>query len=144
MARSVVVLPQPEGPSSVRCSPAPTVKLTPRTAATVAVAHDQVAHLDRAPGSRSLASRAGRRGAPPRTGSTSATTTASVWISAIAAVSSELVENHDSTIDGVITLAFGPIRRIEAPSSRTLAMNSSSHAATRPGLSSGIVTVRMR
>src|SRR4029453_13908644 len=34
IARSVVVLPQPEGPSSVRCSPAPTVKLTPRTAMT--------------------------------------------------------------------------------------------------------------
>ena len=35
IARSVVVLPQPEGPSSVRCSPAPTVKVTPRTATTV-------------------------------------------------------------------------------------------------------------
>ena len=35
IARSVVVLPQPDGPSSVRCSPAPTVKLTPRTATTV-------------------------------------------------------------------------------------------------------------
>ena len=35
MARSVVVLPQPDGPSSVRCSPAATVKETPRTAATL-------------------------------------------------------------------------------------------------------------
>ena len=34
IARSVVVLPHPEGPSSVRCSPAPTVNVTPRTAAT--------------------------------------------------------------------------------------------------------------
>src|SRR5439155_26897318 len=35
MARSVVVLPQPDGPSSVTCSPAPTPNVTPRTAATV-------------------------------------------------------------------------------------------------------------
>ena len=34
IARSVVVLPHPDGPSSVRCSPAPTSKVTPRTAAT--------------------------------------------------------------------------------------------------------------
>src|SRR6267143_5040352 len=34
IARSVVVLPQPEGPSRVRCSPAPTVNVTPRTATT--------------------------------------------------------------------------------------------------------------
>ncbi len=33
-ARSVVVLPQPEGPSSVSCWPAATVKLTGPTAAT--------------------------------------------------------------------------------------------------------------
>ena len=32
MARNVVVLPQPEGPSNVTCSPRPTVKLTPFTA----------------------------------------------------------------------------------------------------------------
>ena len=31
-ARRVVVFPQPDGPSSVRCSPRPTVKLTPFTA----------------------------------------------------------------------------------------------------------------
>ena len=35
IARSVVVLPHPEGPSSVRCSPAPTLKVTPPTATTV-------------------------------------------------------------------------------------------------------------
>jgi hypothetical protein len=34
IARNVVVLPQPEGPSRVRCSPRPTVKPTPSTAAT--------------------------------------------------------------------------------------------------------------
>src|SRR6266536_5301956 len=68
--------------------------------------------------------------------------TANVWRSAMAAVSSVLVENHDSTMAGVITLAFGPMSRIEAPSSRTLAMKSRSQAATRPGLSSGMVTVR--
>ncbi len=33
MALSVVVLPQPDGPSKVRCSPAPTENVTPRTAA---------------------------------------------------------------------------------------------------------------
>jgi hypothetical protein len=35
IARSVVVLPQPEGPSSVSCSPGKTLKLTPRTAGTL-------------------------------------------------------------------------------------------------------------
>ena len=62
----------------------------------------------------------------------------------MAAVSSELVENQDSTMAGVMTLAFGPISRIDAPSSRTLAMKSRSHAAIRPGLRSGMVTVRSR
>jgi hypothetical protein len=33
-ARKVVVLPQPDGPSSVSCSPGKTLKLTPRTAGT--------------------------------------------------------------------------------------------------------------
>ena len=47
-------------------------------------------------------------------------------------------------MEGVKTLECGPISRIEAPSSRTLAMNSSNQAATRPGLSSGTVTVRTR
>src|SRR6478609_670924 len=70
--------------------------------------------------------------------------TTSVWISAKVAVSSELVPNHDSTIDGVMTFECGPISRMEAPSSLTLAINSSSHAATRPGTSSGTVTVRTR
>ena len=37
IARSVVVLPQPDGPSSVNCSPGMTLKLTPRTAGTLAV-----------------------------------------------------------------------------------------------------------
>ena len=32
MARKVVVLPQPDGPSRVTCSPRSTVKLTPLTA----------------------------------------------------------------------------------------------------------------
>ena len=45
---------------------------------------------------------------------------------------------------GVMTLAFGPISRMDAPSSRTLAMKSSSQAAIRPGRSSGMVTVRIR
>src|SRR5262249_20781839 len=35
MARSVVVLPHPEGPSSVNCSPARTWKLTPATTVTL-------------------------------------------------------------------------------------------------------------
>src|SRR5262249_32616334 len=108
-----------------------------------AVADDQVAHLDRrarhahspscwtAP--RATANRIAG-GAPP----------ARVGKSAMAAVSSVLVENHDSTIAGVMTFAFGPISKIDAPSSRTLAMKSRSHAAISPGLSSGIVTVRSR
>jgi hypothetical protein len=45
-------------------------------------------------------------------------------------------------IDGAMTCALGPTRKIDTPSSRTLAMNKSSHAATMPGRSNGIVTVR--
>ena len=44
---------------------------------------------------------------------------------------------------GAITLEFGPIRKIDTPSSRTEAMKISSHAATRPGRSNGMVTVRI-
>src|SRR5262249_36053027 len=70
--------------------------------------------------------------------------TTNVWINAIAAVSSELVANQASTIAGVSTLEFGPINRMDAPSSRTLAMKRSSHAAMRPGRNSGMVIRRMR
>ena len=73
----------------------------------------------------------------------SATITVKVWISAIAAVSSVPLVAKALTIDGAITLALGPIRNTEAPSSRTQAMKISSHAASMPGLSSGRVTVRI-
>ena len=59
--------------------------------------------------------------------------TVAVWISAIAADSSELELSQELTIAGAITLEFGPIRKIETPSSRTEAMKISSHAATMPG-----------
>src|SRR5262249_16132629 len=78
------------------------------------------------------------------TSTITARATTSVWMKARVAVSSELVPNQDSTIEGAITFECGPINKIEAPSSRTLAMNSSNHAAIRPGLSRGIVTVRTR
>src|SRR5207247_7565937 len=108
-----------------------------------AIPNDQVAYLDR---------RAGHRHSPPgwtarratANSRASAATTARVCNSAIAAVSSVLVENHDSTMAGVMTLAFGPISNMDAPSSRTLAMKRRSHAAISPGLSSGMVTVRSR
>ena len=73
----------------------------------------------------------------------SATITVAVWISAIAAVSSVPLEAKAATIDGAITLAFGPIRKTDTPSSRTQAMKISSHAARMPGFSSGRVTVRI-
>ena len=140
MARSVVVLPQPEGPSRVRCSPAATENVTPADRGDRAVADDQVADLDGggpAPRRERLAHvtrpAAGWRAGPPRRGAPGPPTTARVWSSAIAAVSSVLVENHDSTMVGVMTLALGPISRIDAPSSRTLAMKRSSQAAIRPG-----------
>ena len=65
---------------------------------------------------------------------TSATITVKVWISAIAAVSSVPLVAKALTIDGAITLALGPIRKADTPSSRTQAMKISSHAATMPGL----------
>src|SRR4051812_21927749 len=68
-----------------------------------------------------------------------ATITVAVWISAIAAVSSVPLEANAATIDGAITLALGPIRKTDAPSSRTQAMKISSHAARMPGLSGGRV-----
>src|SRR5262249_14526811 len=115
-----------------------------------AVAHHEVAHLDRRAGrgarpaepAHSPGCCTARRAAAKRR--IRARATASVCSRAMAAVSSVLVENHDSTMAGVMTLARGPIRRIDAPSSRTLAMNSRSHAATSPGRSSGMVTVRIR
>src|SRR5262249_21721546 len=67
-----------------------------------------------------------------------------VWIKAIAAVNSELLENQDSTMAGVSTFEVGPISRMEAPSSRTLATKISSHAAKRPGRRSGATIVRRR
>ena len=67
-----------------------------------------------------------------------------VWIKAIAAVSSELDENQASTIAGVMTFESGPISRMDAPSSRTLATKMSSQAARRPGLNKGAVIVRKR
>src|SRR5689334_6765096 len=72
-----------------------------------------------------------------------ATTTLAVWISAIAAVSSVPLEAKADTIDGAITLALGPIRNTETPSSRTQAMKISSQAAITPGFRSGSVTVRI-
>src|SRR5207247_9580821 len=104
-----------------------------------AVADHQVAHLDGRPAhAHSPTGWVARRATANRM--TSAMATASVWRTAMAAVSSELVENHASTMAGVMTFAFGPIKRMDAPSSRTLAMKSRSHAATRPGLSSGKLT----
>src|SRR5262249_12446237 len=67
-----------------------------------------------------------------------------VWINAMAAVNSELLENQDSTIAGVSTFEVGPISRMEAPSSRTLATKINSHAARRPGRRSGTRMVRRR
>ena len=45
--------------------------------------------------------------------------TVAVWISAIAADSSELELSQELTMAGAITFEFGPIRKIETPSSRT-------------------------
>src|SRR5262249_62137555 len=56
--------------------------------------------------------------------------TASVCRRAMAAVCSVLVENHDSTMAGVITLALGPMSRMDAPSSRKLATQRKSTAAS--------------
>src|SRR5580704_20682 len=105
----------------------------------VAIAHDQVLHVDtRLAHVSSLVTPL-----VSRNRIASAATTVKVWISAIAAVSSVPLEAKAATIDGAITLALGPIRNTEAPSSRTQAMKISSHAASMPGLSSGRVTVRI-
>src|SRR5258708_4377300 len=105
----------------------------------IAVAHDQVLPLDtrHAHVSSFVTPRVSRNRIA------SATITVKVWISAIAAVSSVPLEAKAATIDGAITLALGPIRNTEAPSSRTQAMKISSQAASMPGLSSGRVTVRI-
>ena len=50
--------------------------------------------------------------------------------------------SQELMIDGAMTLALGPTRKIDTPNSRTLAINTSSHAAAITGRSSGIVTVR--
>ena len=46
-------------------------------------------------------------------------------------------------IDGAMTFALLPTRKIDTPSSRTLAMNTNSQAAMIPGRSNGRVTVRI-
>ena len=68
--------------------------------------------------------------------------TAALWISARAADNSveELIQAL--TIAGAMTLALGPTRKIETPSSRTLAINRRSQAAMIPGRNNGRVTVR--
>src|SRR3954463_10916853 len=105
----------------------------------VAVAHDQILYFDarHAHCSSLVMPRA------TRNRMTNATMTVKVWISAIAAVSSVPLVAKALTIDGAITLALGPIRKAEAPSSRTQAMKISSHAARMPGFRSGKVTVRI-
>src|SRR5204862_7919119 len=72
----------------------------------------------------------------------SATNTADVCMIAKAVDSSVDELSQALAIDGAMTCALGPTRKIDTPSSRTLAMNRSSQAATMPGRSSGIVTVR--
>ena len=73
----------------------------------------------------------------------SAMNTAADWISANAADKVEDELSQASMIDGAMTLALLPTRKIDTPSSRTLAMNTSSQAAMIPGRSSGKVTVRI-
>ena len=70
--------------------------------------------------------------------------TAADWISAKAEESVDDELSHASMIEGAMTLALLPTRKIETPSSLTLAMNTNSHAAIIPGRSSGSVTVRIR
>src|SRR5215472_2379451 len=74
----------------------------------------------------------------------SAMKTAADWISAKAAESVEDELSHASIIDGAMTLALLPTRKIETPSSLTLAMKTNSLAAIIPGRSSGSATVRIR
>ena len=105
----------------------------------VYVTHDQVFDVD-ARGTHAISLVAPR---VRRNRIISATITVKVWISAIAAVSSVPEVAKALTIDGAITLALGPIRNTEAPSSRTQAMKISSHAARMPGFRSGRVTVRI-
>src|SRR3954465_6278272 len=73
----------------------------------------------------------------------SAMNTAADWIRASAADRVEDELSHASMIDGAMTLALLPTRKIDTPSSRTLAMNTSSHAAMIPGRNNGRVTVRI-
>src|SRR3954470_6286405 len=109
----------------------------------VAVADDQIRDLDM-PGVGRRDAHAASRCSPrvARKRMASATATVRVWMSARAAVSSLLELFQALAIEGAITLALGPMRKIEAPSSLTLAMNMRSHAARIPGRSSGRVTVR--
>src|SRR5262249_38266919 len=105
----------------------------------VAVADDEVLHLD----ARRAHSISRVMPRVRRNRIISATITVKVWIKAIAAVSSVPLVAKALTIDGAITLALGPIRKTEAPSSRRRAMKISSQAAITPGRSNGRVTVRI-
>src|SRR5215471_7593201 len=74
----------------------------------------------------------------------SAINTAADWISASAEESVDDELSPASIIEGAMTLALLPTRKIDTPSSLTLAINTNSHAAIIPGRSSGSVTVRIR
>jgi hypothetical protein len=103
-----------------------------------AIAYDEIGDLD---------ARLAHRNSPDnrrvaRNMMASATNTADVWMIASAVESSVEELSQALAIDGAMTCAFGPTRKIDTPSSRTLAMNSKSHVATMPGRNSGMVTVR--
>jgi hypothetical protein len=69
--------------------------------------------------------------------------TVAVRIIAMAADNSELEDNQALMIAGDITFDCGPIRKTDAPSSRTEAMKISNQAAAIPGRNSGSETVRI-
>src|SRR5882724_2260238 len=85
-----------------------------------AITHDQIGDLD---------ARVAHRNSPEnrrvaRNRMASATNTAEVWIIASAVDNSVEELSQALAIDGAMTCALGPTRKIETPSSRTLAMNS--------------------
>ena len=99
-------------------------------------AHDQIGDLDA--GLVHWVAPVTRRARLNRTAT--ATNTVAVWISAIAADSSELELSQELTIAGVITLEFGPIRKIDTPSSRTEAIELTRYAK-QVGASCGLSVV---
>jgi hypothetical protein len=138
--RSVVVLPQPDGPSNDTNSPCRSVRSTSATAATGrSFCRDRskpVCSLAFPP-QHEIASQQAAEAMPTITSVASSSKNPS------AARCSKLPSSLMSMSITDMVRVFGPYRNMAVESSRVAGMNTSSHAPTRPRFISGAMTLRI-